>query len=44
MGHIFTPDGEYWDRLLIEILPEEYQNGAYWATASGWVILVPLPY
>lgn len=32
------PDGEYWERLLIEILPEEYQNGAYWATASGWVI------
>ena len=30
--------GEYWERLLIEILPEEYQNGAYWATASGWVI------
>lgn len=30
--------GEYWERLLIEIPHEEYQNGAYWATASGWVI------
>lgn len=29
---------EYWDRLLIDIKPEEYQNGAYWATASGWFI------
>ena len=30
--------GEYWEKLLIEIAHEEYQNGAYWATASGWVI------
>ncbi len=30
--------GEYWERLLIEIPAEEYQNGAYWATASGWII------
>ncbi len=30
--------GEYWERLLIEIKAEEYQNGAYWATASGWII------
>lgn len=30
--------GEYWDRLLIEVPREEYQNGAYWATASGWII------
>lgn len=30
--------GEYWQRLLIDIRKEEYQNGAYWATASGWVI------
>ncbi len=29
---------EYWERLLINIKEEEYQNGAYWATASGWVI------
>ncbi|KHL92322.1 hypothetical protein QW71_29865 [Paenibacillus sp. IHB B 3415] len=32
------PQGEYWDRLLIEVPHEEYQNGAYWATASGWII------
>ncbi|MBW4079840.1 hypothetical protein [Paenibacillus sp. S150] len=32
------PRGEYWERLLIEVQPGEYQNGAYWATASGWVI------
>ncbi|GIO41291.1 hypothetical protein [Paenibacillus apis] len=30
--------GEYWERLLIDVPHEEYQNGAYWATASGWVI------
>lgn len=30
--------GEYWDRLLIDVPHETYQNGAYWATASGWVI------
>lgn len=31
------PDGASWEKLLIEIPPGEYQNGAYWATASGWV-------
>ena len=30
--------GEYWDRLLIEVPQETYQNGAYWATATGWII------
>jgi len=30
--------GEYWQRLLTPVEPERYQNGAYWATASGWVI------
>ena len=30
--------GEYWQRLFIPVPPGEYQNGAYWATASGWVI------
>jgi hypothetical protein len=29
--------GEYWEKLLIPVSPETYQNGAYWATASGWV-------
>lgn len=30
--------GEYWEKLLIEIEPETYQNGAYWATATGWIL------
>ena len=24
--------------MLIDIPREEYQNGAYWATATGWVV------
>jgi hypothetical protein len=32
------PSGEYWQRLLIPIEPDRYQNGAYWATASGWMM------
>jgi hypothetical protein len=31
------PRGEYWQRLLIDVSRETYQNGAYWATATGWV-------
>lgn len=31
------PDGEPWEKLLIYVAPGEYQNGAYWATASGWI-------
>ncbi len=39
MGQIrHLPKGEYWERTLIEVLPEEYQNGAYWGTATGWVM------
>lgn len=39
MGQIrHLPKGEYWERTLIEVFPEEYQNGAYWATATGWVM------
>ncbi len=39
MGQIrHLPKGEYWQRTLIEVKPEEYQNGAYWATATGWVM------
>lgn len=36
--HLFR--GEYWQRLLLpEAGPaEQYQNGAYWATATGWVM------
>jgi hypothetical protein len=34
--------GEYWERILQPNkgyeTPDRYQNGAYWATASGWVI------
>jgi len=30
--------GQTWERTLIPVEPETYQNGAYWATASGWVI------
>lgn len=28
--------GTYWEKLLIDVPPETYQNGAYWATATGW--------
>lgn len=30
--------GTYWERTLMPVTPGSYQNGAYWATASGWVI------
>jgi hypothetical protein len=30
--------GEYWQRYLYEFPREQYQNGAYWATASGWIL------
>jgi hypothetical protein len=34
--------GEYWQRILqpnsVYETPDRYQNGAYWATASGWVM------
>jgi hypothetical protein len=29
---------EYWERLLAPVQKDRYQNGAYWATASGWVM------
>jgi len=29
--------GEHWEKTLIPVTPETYQNGAYWSTASGWV-------
>lgn len=32
------PDGGAWDKLLIHVPAGEYQNGAYWATASGWAL------
>jgi glycogen debranching enzyme len=30
--------GDYWDRTIYKIPRDEYQNGAYWAVASGWVL------
>ncbi len=30
--------GQYWQRLLAPVQRERYQNGAYWATPSAWVI------
>ena len=38
MGQIrHLPAGEHWEKTLSsEAAPEEYQNGAFWATASGW--------
>lgn len=32
------PEGAPWEKLLIEVPAGEYQNGAYWATASGWAL------
>lgn len=32
------PDGAPWEKLLIEVPSGEYQNGAYWGTASGWAL------
>ncbi len=32
------PVGVYWPRFLIDVPPDRYQNGAYWATATGWVL------
>lgn len=34
------PAGETWEKLLVPVAPGEYQNGAYWATASGWVLFL----
>lgn len=31
--------GETWERLLTPVAKNRYQNGAYWATASGWVMI-----
>jgi len=29
--------GQYWERLLIPVPHDTYQNGGYWAVPSGWV-------
>ncbi|MCS6950675.1 MAG: hypothetical protein NZ520_09465 [bacterium] len=39
--HLFR--GEYWQRLLTPVPRDRYQNGAYWATASGWVMQAIYP-
>ncbi len=46
-GHVrHLPAGEYWERLIREVVPEPdtYQNGAYWAVPSGWVAQVMATY
>jgi hypothetical protein len=30
--------GEYWHRMFAAVERERYQNGAFWATASGWMM------
>ncbi len=32
------PRGEYWQRQLYPVEKDRYQNGAFWGTASGWVM------
>lgn len=34
------PAPEYWERMLVEYPPGRYQNGGYWATATGWAAMV----
>lgn len=36
-GHIrHLPGGTYWERTIIDVEEGTYQNGAYWAVATGW--------
>lgn len=45
MGQIrHTAPGTYWQKLLSGVNEGDYQNGAYWATPSGWVIDALEPY
>ena len=37
------PKGQYWQKLLTDVKKDTYQNGAYWGTASGWVIAAIAP-
>jgi|GEM_PF-154431 len=34
------PKGEYWERQLMSVEKESYQNGGFWATPAGWVMSV----
>ena len=37
------PKGQYWQKLLTDVKKDTCQNGAYWGTASGWVIAAIAP-
>lgn len=30
------PGGEFWEKTFVPVAPGEYQNGAFWATATEW--------
>lgn len=32
-------EGEHWEKLLVDVPQGEYQNGGYWSTATGWLIV-----
>jgi glycogen debranching enzyme len=37
-GHVrHLVAGQYWERMLIPVSHDTYQNGGYWAVPSGWV-------
>lgn len=38
------PAGEQWESMLEDYEPGTYQNGAFWATASGWLAEALWPY
>lgn len=33
-----TAPGTFWEKMLTEVSPGTYQNGAYWGTPAGWLI------
>lgn len=44
-GHLrHLPVGEYWERLLMPVAPDTYQNGGFWAVPSGWTAQVIATY
>jgi len=37
-GHVrHLVGGQYWERMLIPVPHDTYQNGGYWAVPTGWV-------
>lgn len=30
--------GEYWKQLFLDVPPDTYQNGGYWAIPAGWMV------